>query len=94
MNYLFSRNCNIFDISEDELLVDLSNLFGAGAETTATTITWAFYFMVLHPEIQRKTQAVIDAKIERNRNVTVDDKGIARGAYDAKPVFDFIVLVF
>ena len=63
-------------ISEAELLVDLSNFFGAGAETTASTITWAFYFMVLHPDVQQKAQDVIDSTVGRGREITMDDKGL------------------
>jgi cytochrome P450 len=54
--------------------VELTNFFGAGAETTASTITWAYYFMVLHPDVQRKVQEEIDSKIDPNQMITMEDK--------------------
>ncbi|XP_055333697.1 cytochrome P450 2C15-like [Paramacrobiotus metropolitanus] len=63
---------NYFD--DDELLVEISNFFGAGAETTATTITWAYYFIVRHPDVQKKMQEEIDMKVGRGRHVTTEDK--------------------
>ncbi|OQV25636.1 Cytochrome P450 2U1 [Hypsibius exemplaris] len=66
-------NTNTY-FDEDELIVELTNFFGAGAETTASTITWAYYFMVLHPDVQRKVQDVIDSKIGRDRDIIMEDK--------------------
>lgn len=61
--------------SDDELLVEISNFFGAGAETTATTISWAYYFLVRHQDVQRRVQEEIELKVGRDRHVTTEDKG-------------------
>ncbi|NXG58203.1 CP2D3 protein, partial [Hemiprocne comata] len=51
-----------------------SDLFLAGSETTATTLRWAFLYMVLHPEIQSKVQAEIDKVIGSERSPTMEDQ--------------------
>ncbi|CAH1242886.1 CYP2U1 [Branchiostoma lanceolatum] len=37
----------------------LFDMFAAGAETTSTTLYWAFLYMILNPDIQRKVQKEI-----------------------------------
>ncbi|KAI8510909.1 cytochrome P450 2U1-like [Branchiostoma floridae x Branchiostoma belcheri] len=39
----------------------LFDMFIAGSETTSTTLYWAFLYMILNPDIQRKVQAEIHA---------------------------------
>ncbi|NXT19547.1 CP2D3 protein, partial [Syrrhaptes paradoxus] len=51
-----------------------ADLFLAGSETTATTLRWAFLYMILHPEIQSKVQAEIDKVIGRERPPTMEDQ--------------------
>ncbi|NWR87050.1 CP2DH protein, partial [Furnarius figulus] len=50
------------------------DLFGAGSETTTTTLRWALLYMLLHPEIQSKVQAEIDNVIGRERSPTMKDQ--------------------
>ncbi|XP_027740857.1 cytochrome P450 2D17-like [Empidonax traillii] len=50
------------------------DLFGAGSETTTTTLRWALLYMLLHPEIQSKVQAEIDKVIGRERPPTMKDQ--------------------
>ena len=42
-------------------------LFGAGTETTATTLRWAVKYMMAYPEIQKRVQQEIDSVVGRNR---------------------------
>ncbi|XP_027519975.1 cytochrome P450 2D17 [Corapipo altera] len=51
-----------------------ADLFGAGSETTTTTLRWALLYMLLHPEIQSKVQAEIDKVIGRERPPTMNDQ--------------------
>ncbi|NXK92887.1 CP2DE protein, partial [Formicarius rufipectus] len=51
-----------------------ADLFGAGSETTSTTLRWALLYMLLHPEIQSKVQAEIDEVIGRERSPTMNDQ--------------------
>src|SRR5262249_28039692 len=39
-------------------------LFGAGHETTATTLTWAWYLLTRHPEAYQKMEKEIDGVLE------------------------------
>ena len=50
------------------------DLFSAGSETTATTLSWAVCFMIIHPDIQKKVQMEID-EVLGDRTPTLDDRG-------------------
>ncbi|KAF8589249.1 cytochrome P450 [Ramaria rubella] len=43
-------------LGEEEILAQLTTLFLAGHETTASTITWALYELSKHPGLQRKVR--------------------------------------
>ncbi|MEE6507531.1 hypothetical protein FKM82_025297 [Ascaphus truei] len=47
----------------DNLTSLVSNLFGAGTETTSTTIRWGLLLMMKYPDIQKKVQNEIDKVI-------------------------------
>lgn len=47
----------------DNLIVLVSDLFGAGMETTSTTLRWGLLLMMKYPEIQKKVQNEIDTVI-------------------------------
>ena len=42
------------DFNDEALIVTAMDLFGAGSETTATTLSWAVLYMILYPEVQAK----------------------------------------
>uniref|UniRef100_A0A0D3FPC9 Uncharacterized protein n=1 Tax=Oryza barthii TaxID=65489 RepID=A0A0D3FPC9_9ORYZ len=48
-------------------------LFGAGTETTSTTIEWAMSLLLNHPEILKKAQAEIDMSVRNSRLISVVD---------------------
>ena len=45
---------------EDQLSRIVSDLLGAGTETTTSTLRWALVYMVRQPEVQQKVQQEID----------------------------------
>ncbi|NXC43053.1 CP2DH protein, partial [Penelope pileata] len=60
--------------NKNNLSLVTADLFIAGSETTATTLRWAFLYMLLHPEIQSKVHKEIDKVIGRNRSPTMADQ--------------------
>eukprot|EP00079_Xenopus_tropicalis_P036213 XP_017949984.1 PREDICTED: cytochrome P450 2C31 isoform X2 [Xenopus tropicalis] len=48
---------------DENLTVLLGNLFGAGMETTSTTLRWGLLLMMKYPEVQKKVQDDIDRVI-------------------------------
>ncbi|XP_061593792.1 cytochrome P450 2J2-like isoform X2 [Cololabis saira] len=50
------------------------DLFGAGTETTTTTLNWGMLYMIYYPDIQERVQAEIDAVIGSSRQPSVSDR--------------------
>ncbi|XP_038076158.1 cytochrome P450 2J6-like [Patiria miniata] len=61
-------------LNETNLLYTVNDLFSAGSETTVTTMEWCLLYMAIHPEIQQRVQAEIDAVVGRNRLPRLADK--------------------
>ncbi|XP_038073068.1 cytochrome P450 2J2-like [Patiria miniata] len=61
-------------LQTENLLRILTDLFGAGTETTATTLRWAMLYMMGHPEIQSRVQRELDGVTGRNRLPRIADK--------------------
>lgn len=51
-----------------------SSFYAAGTDTTASTLETFFLMMILHPEIQRKAQAEIEAVVGPDRLPDLDDR--------------------
>ncbi|XP_056379799.1 cytochrome P450 2D17-like [Hyla sarda] len=60
-------------MNEENLLMTTYDLFGAGTETTSTTLRWALLYMILYPDVQSKVQEEIDQVIGRERTPTMGD---------------------
>ncbi|XP_028258726.1 cytochrome P450 2J2-like [Parambassis ranga] len=50
------------------------DLFGAGTETTTTTLHWGLLYMIYYPDIQERVQAEIDAVVGSSRQPSVTDR--------------------
>uniref|UniRef100_A0A3Q2NMN8 Cytochrome P450 2J6-like n=1 Tax=Fundulus heteroclitus TaxID=8078 RepID=A0A3Q2NMN8_FUNHE len=61
-----------FDL--DNLCFCVLDLFGAGTETTTTTLHWGLLYMICNPQIQERVQAEIDAVIGPSRPPSVADR--------------------
>ncbi|XP_066452324.1 cytochrome P450 2D17-like [Eleutherodactylus coqui] len=59
--------------NEANLLMTTHDLFGAGSETTSTTLRWALLYMILYPNVQSKVQEEIDQVIGSERQPTMGD---------------------
>ncbi|KAM9619057.1 cytochrome P450 2J2-like isoform 2-T2 [Morphnus guianensis] len=59
---------------EENLVACVLDLLFAGTETTSTTIRWALLYMAMHPEIQARVQAEIDAVIGQMRQPALEDR--------------------
>jgi cytochrome P450 len=59
-------------LTEIEIRDELVTLFLAGHETTAQTLTWTFYLLSQHPEIERRLHAELDGVLQ-GRAPTYDD---------------------
>ncbi|XP_002740007.2 cytochrome P450 1B1-like [Saccoglossus kowalevskii] len=53
--------------SEKEVIATLSNLFGAGYDTTSKTLYISLVYMIIYPDIQRKVHEEIDRVVGRDR---------------------------
>ncbi|KAB0792386.1 hypothetical protein PPYR_14345 [Photinus pyralis] len=60
--------------TEGQLLAICVDLFVAGSETTTKTLGFAFLYLILYPDVQRKAQEEIDRVIGRNRLPNLNDR--------------------
>ncbi|XP_074523682.1 cytochrome P450 2J4-like isoform X2 [Halichoeres trimaculatus] len=65
------KDCG-FDIKN--LCVCALDLFGAGTETTTTTLHWGLLYMIYYPQIQERVQAEIDSVIGSSRLPSMSDR--------------------
>ncbi|OQV16630.1 Cytochrome P450 2E1 [Hypsibius exemplaris] len=68
------RDADEGTFTDAQLVRNLADVFIAGYETTSTYLRWSMVYMILHPEVQRKVQAEIDAYIGNSRLPNLADK--------------------
>jgi cytochrome P450 len=59
-------------MGDEQLMSECLTLFGAGHETTATSLSWTWYLLCQHPEIYQKVQEEVDSVLQ-GRTPTYDD---------------------
>uniref|UniRef100_A0A3B5RBE0 Cytochrome P450 2K4-like n=1 Tax=Xiphophorus maculatus TaxID=8083 RepID=A0A3B5RBE0_XIPMA len=59
--------------TEENLLYTVSNLFGAGTDTTAATLRWGLLLMAKYPQIQDQVQEEL-TRVVGSREVHVEDR--------------------
>uniref|UniRef100_A0A8C9TR49 Cytochrome P450, family 17, subfamily A, polypeptide 2 n=1 Tax=Scleropages formosus TaxID=113540 RepID=A0A8C9TR49_SCLFO len=62
-------------ITDDHVLMTAAEVFGAGVETTSTTLLWMIAFLLHHPEVQDRIHQELDKQIGRDRMPTLADRG-------------------
>ncbi|XP_032622784.1 steroid 17-alpha-hydroxylase/17,20 lyase [Chelonoidis abingdonii] len=69
-----SRLAQPLELTDDHLLMTVGDIFGAGVETTSTTLKWAVLYLLHYPEVQRKIQEELDQKIGFERHPQLSDR--------------------
>ncbi|XP_049424230.1 LOW QUALITY PROTEIN: steroid 17-alpha-hydroxylase/17,20 lyase-like [Epinephelus fuscoguttatus] len=62
-------------ISDDHVLMTAAEAFGAGVETTSTTLLWILAYLLHHPEVQERVQKELDEHVGSERAVCMSDRG-------------------
>ena len=60
-------------LSDEQTVQVLTELFGAGLDTSSITIYWGLAYLITYPEIQRQLHDELDNVIGRNRLPTLTD---------------------
>ena len=68
-----TRDENGQPVSEEFLRNNILTMFFAGHETTANTLTWAFYYLSQHSYILQELQQEVDAVLASGRLPTIHD---------------------
>jgi len=70
---LKGENLEVGQLTEDEIIADLFIYIVAGHETTAMTLSWLLYELVLNPQIQEKIYEEVVQKLGKEGMPTFED---------------------
>ncbi|XP_072024455.1 cytochrome P450 2U1-like [Amphiura filiformis] len=62
------------EVNEDNLICTIREIFGAGTESSASTMGWLMLHMMEYPEVQTRVHQELDAVVGRNRMPRMSDK--------------------
>ncbi|KAK3102385.1 hypothetical protein FSP39_010985 [Pinctada imbricata] len=62
------------NLTDEQIVKTIGDFLGAGFDTTATALKWAFLFLANNPNVQEKVQKEIDDIIGYNRRPTMNDR--------------------
>ncbi|XP_055044674.2 cytochrome P450 17A2 isoform X1 [Misgurnus anguillicaudatus] len=62
------------DITDDHVLMTAADAFGAGVETTSTTLLWTIAFLLHHPQVQERIHNELDEVLGKNRPPALSDR--------------------
>ncbi|XP_070545608.1 steroid 17-alpha-hydroxylase/17,20 lyase-like [Ptychodera flava] len=62
-------------LTETHMVQTLSDMFGAGIDTSSIAMNWCIVYMVKHPDIQATVAREIDTVIGRDRQPALSDRG-------------------
>ncbi|XP_067681665.1 cytochrome P450 1A1-like [Haliotis asinina] len=62
-------------LSQERILKTINDLFGAGFDTTASTIYWMLLLMAANPQVQRRVQIELDDVVGCGRRPSILDRG-------------------
>ncbi|XP_036363004.1 cytochrome P450 2B4-like isoform X2 [Octopus sinensis] len=65
---------NSESLSEVNMFRTIIDIFVAGTDTTATSLSWVFLYMAKYPDIQEKCREEIQKVTNLNRPITMEDK--------------------
>jgi cytochrome P450 len=80
---VFAEGENGYKMSDQQLRDEAMTLFFAGHETTANSLTWAWYLLARHPEVAERLRAEV-TEVTQGRDLTASDLG-------ALPYLDMVV---
>ncbi|XP_036024457.1 cytochrome P450 2C25 isoform X3 [Onychomys torridus] len=72
--WLQANHNQLSEFTVEHLATTLNDLFGAGTETTSTTLRYALLLLLKHPHVTAKVQKEIDRVVGRHRSPCMKDR--------------------